>query len=114
MMIPTRSFRQEQYRCSKCERELASDDVSDDWKCPTCRVPVHIYAQEETGVRARLIRIQASELSEGRPVVLWDLNNTCRALEVSRVQNGVRIVLKGHTATIERPDKFITCRIGGW
>jgi DNA-directed RNA polymerase subunit RPC12/RpoP len=114
MMIPTRSFRQETYRCSQCERELAGDDIEHDWKCPTCQVPVHIYAQEETGSRAILVRIKASELSEGRPVVLWDLTNTCRTLEVSRVQGNVRIVLKGHNPAIEHPDKFITCRVGGW
>lgn len=109
------NFTQEFYECFDCGKNLAQEELADDWKCPFCGETPTTKAVDDKGTKHTINRVKANDLmADDWLVLVPSFENMYQVIDVRRKNGGFEIPLKGYRVYKCGADDFLVQVTGAW
>lgn len=112
MAYTPRHQNDEIYRCSRCEKQFAFQEVQNNWKCPDCGRCIGIKLLVNNH-QHECHRVPPCELRQ-EELITFENEHIHEILAINKYGDNYRIALKGFGVITASYDSIITRINGGW
>lgn len=114
ILLKSRRFAEEYYKCWQCDKKIEEEEISDGWKCPDCNNLLRVLVKDQEENRV-FIRKSGEDIKVGDIVDVPGSNYPFHSVLSNKKENKLRkIALKNHGVVKLSETDWLNCIDGIW